>query len=463
MTALTQPIKISSAFFETAARLGLPRDSVIRFLDAGYYPQPKQLQFHAAAREADHNELLTEICYGGARGGGKTHCIFAGTAIDDCQIFPELNVLFLRKKAGSAEESVDNLTRKILKNVPHKLKTGLVTFPNQSRIRIGHFQYEKDIDQYLSLEYDCVIVEQAEQLTPAKLIDILSVNRTSRSDYKPRMYYSLNWGGVGHSYLKQKFYQPFLTKTETTTRFIPSTVYDNRKVNKGYRKNLEQLVGWKRKAWLDGSPDIAAGQFFTNFNSDIHVKKPADIVFVKSAEFWCALDYGWGHYTVCHLFMKYDGVIYVLGEHADRKQPVSYHAKAIKEMLGRFGLNVADLNCFVAGSDVFIQRGAKNAETIADQYAEFGIYFSEANTDRINGAAQILKLLGDAERNIEPRLYISANCVRLIECLPMLEHDPKRPEDVKKIDTDENGNGGDDPYDDLRYGVMINNSKGAFL
>ena len=463
MTTQANNPGISKKFFETAVRLGLPKESVMRFISAGYYPQPRQLVFHAAAREADTNPDLSEICYGGARGGGKTHCIFAGTSIDDCQMFPELNVLFLRKKAGSAEESVDNLTRRILRNVKHRRKAGLVTLWNESRIRIGHFQYEKDIDQYLSLEYDCVIVEQAEQLTPAKLVDILSVNRTSRSDYSPRMYYSLNWGGVGHSYLKTKFYLPYLTKKEASTRFIPATVDDNRKVDKKYRSKLEQLTGWKRKAWLDGSPDIAAGQFFTNFDSNVHVRPAAEMKIIPGAEVWAALDYGWGHYTVCYLLMKYDGRFYVLAEHADRKQPISYHAGQIKMMLARFGLTLANLSCFVAGSDVFAQRGAKNAETIADQYRDEGIYLTEANTDRINGAAMILKLLGDKEKKIAPTLFISENCVRLIECLPVLEHDPHRPEDVKKWDTDENGNGGDDSYDAARYGLMVNFSKGAFL
>lgn len=461
MTAQNE-IAITKRFFERAAALGLPKESVMRFLAAGYYPQPKQLEFHAAAREADCGDL-DEIGYGGARGGGKTHCVFAGTALDDCQIYQELNVLFLRKKAASAEESLDNLTRRILRNLPHQKKYGLVTFKNESRIRIGHFQYEKDIDNYLSLEYDVIIIEQAEQLSEAKHLDILSVNRTSRSDFKPRVYLTWNWGGVGHKYLKTKFYQPYLIESETKTRFIPATVYDNRKIDKGYKGKLEQLVGWKRKAWLDGNPDIAAGQFFTNFDSNLHVKKLADIPKMPNAEFWCALDYGYGHYTVCYLLMRYDGITYVLAEHADRKQPVSYHAAAIKAMLSRFGLTVRGLSSFVAGSDVFAQRGAKNAETIGDQYAEEGIYLSEANTDRINGAAMLLKMLGDEEKEIAPTLYISELCVRLIECLPVLEHDPKRPEDVKKWDADENGNGGDDPYDGVRYGVMVNFSKGAFL
>ena len=45
-------------------------------------------------------------------------------------------------------------------------------------------------------------------------------------------------------------------------------------------------------------------------------------------------------------------------------------------------------------------------------------------------------------------------CRRLIETMPLMQQDPKRPEDVLKVDVDEEGRGGDDAYDALRYGVM---------
>src|SRR5205085_12550842 len=79
-----------------------------------------------------------------------------------------------------------------------------------------------------------------------------------------------------------------------------------------------------------------------------------------------------------------------------------------------------------------------------------------ANNDRINGAGEILNRLGDvdAEEPVQSRLFIYSKCTRLIECLPSLVHDPHRPEDVLKVDTDEDGNGGVDPYDGFRYGLM---------
>ncbi len=39
----------------------------------------------------------------------------------------------------------------------------------------------------------------------------------------------------------------------------------------------------------------------------------------------------------------------------------------------------------------------------------------------------------------------------MIETLPAFKHDPSRPEDVLKVDADEDGVGGDDAADCLRY------------
>jgi phage terminase large subunit len=75
--------------------------------------------------------------------------------------------------------------------------------------------------------------------------------------------------------------------------------------------------------------------------------------------------------------------------------------------------------------------------------------------NRINGAAEYLKRMGSAEQSLPARMFYSPRCARLIECIPSLEHDPHRPEDVLKQDTDDDGNGGDDFYDGSRYGVMV--------
>ena len=58
---------------------------------------------------------------------------------------------------------------------------------------------------------------------------------------------------------------------------------------------------------------------------------------------------------------------------------------------------------------------------------------------------------GKLEADIRPTLFLHKRCGRLIETLPALQHDPNRPEDVLKVDADEEGVGGDDAADCLRY------------
>ena len=87
------------------------------------------------------------------------------------------------------------------------------------------------------------------------------------------------------------------------------------------------------------------------------------------------------------------------------------------------------------------------------QDAKLGISLRCANTDRVNGWAEILQRFGDVEAGIRPTLFIHKRCARLLETLPALQHDPSRPEDVLKVDTDEDGIGGDDAGDCLRYMV----------
>jgi phage terminase large subunit len=59
--------------------------------------------------------------------------------------------------------------------------------------------------------------------------------------------------------------------------------------------------------------------------------------------------------------------------------------------------------------------------------------------------------LGDPDAGIKPTLFIHPRCGKLIACLPFLQHDPDRPGDVLKMNINEEGLGGDDLADALRY------------
>jgi hypothetical protein len=88
---------------------------------------------------------------------------------------------------------------------------------------------------------------------------------------------------------------------------------------------------------------------------------------------------------------------------------------------------------------------------VASQYARLGITLKVANMERVSGWAEVLHRLGDPANGVAPRLFIHERCARVVECLLSLQHDPNRPEDVLKVDADEDGVGGDDAADCLRY------------
>jgi hypothetical protein len=426
-----------------------------RFERADVILQSRQLVASAAARLCDAPDGPTAIGYGGARGGGKSHWLLAQMGADDCQRVPGLKCLLLRKVGKANLEHFEDLRRRLFGKLKHDFSAfrGVLTFANGSRIIAGHFQNEKDIDAYLGLEYDVIGIEEATTLTARKYQDISTCCRTSKSNFRPRIYSTTNPGGVGHGWYRTKFVLPMLEKRETETRFIPARVTDNRWNNPEYVRVLQNLTGWQKRAWLDGDWDIAAGQYFTTLRREVHVVQDFDET--RAREWFVALDYGFAHYTVALLgCTDGDGNIFVVDEHAERLWLPERHAAAIKAMLARHKIGnrklaVEDLKRIVAGADVFSRQS--DGTTIAAQYAKHGLSLRCANTDRVNGWAEILTRFGDIDGGIRPTLFIHKRCGRLLETLPALQHDPNRPEDVLKVDADEDGIGGDDCADALRY------------
>ncbi len=347
-------------------------------------------------------------------------------------------------------EHFEDLRRRLFGGLKHDFSAyrGVLSFANGSRIIAGHFQAEKDIDAYLGLEYDVIGIEEATTLSSRKHQDISTCCRTSKGNWRPRIYSTTNPGGIGHAWYRTKFLVPFLEHRETETRFVPARVADNRFNNPEYAKVLESLTGWQKRAWLDGDWDIAAGQFFTTFRREVHVLPDFDDT--RAREWFAALDYGFTHYTVVLLgCTDCDGNTFIVDEHAERLWLPQRHAAGVRAMLMRHGLKVGDLKRFVAGADVFSKQS--DGTTVAAQYVREGITLRPANMDRVNGWAEVLQGLGDPGADIVPRLFVHQRCGRLAETLPALQHDPNRPEDVLKVDADEDGVGGDDAADALRY------------
>lgn len=463
-------------YVRLAKKCGCPADQITNFVKARLVLQKKQLLASAAARlcdkrcepcDADYAAGRdvradcpdcgpTKVGYGGSRGSAKSFWGLGQVGCDDCQRFPGLKFLYLRKVGKSGREAIQDLRRQVFHSTPHlyKSKDNLILFPhNESKIVLGHFRHENDIDTYLGIEYDGVLTEEATQLSHNKIKLIGTCIRSSKPGWRPRHYLTTNPGGIGHSWFKSLFIVPLRNGTEASTRFIQALPSDNKFLNPEYRATLEALTGWMRAAWLHGSWDLMAGQFFTNWRRDLVVKPLGPMP--RHWRAWLGFDYGFAHYTSVHLLgQDGDGNVWIIDEHAERGWLPEQHADAIKAMLGRHGIPIGDLDAILAGHDCFSKD--HRAKTISDDYEALGLTLTRANLDRINGAAEFLRRLGTPETSPPrlPTLFIDPRCARLIECLPSLQRDLDRPEDVLKVDCDEDGLGGDDTYDSSRYALM---------
>lgn len=429
------------------------------FLIAGVQLQKKQWEIAAKCRECDLPDGPKQILAGGGRGSAKSHAILAQIFCDDCQRIKGLKVLCLRKVGRANKEQIQDFRKKLLSNLPHNYREQAQTieFQNGSMVILGNFKDEKDIDKYLGLEYDLIYIMESNQLTQSKKINILSCLRTNKTNWRPRCYQDTNPGGIDHVANKMLFVEPWKRGEEKETRYIHSTVDDNKFIDSGYKDYLEKLVGWQREAWLNGSWEFMAGAFFSNFYPDIHVyPNPQTDLNLRGVVRWFAgLDYGFSHPNAFVLCCEDEGAnIFVTDVYSANSTLIEEHAANIRDLLALHNLEVEDLEFIAAGRDCF--RVDKDGGTVATEYQERGINLIPVHIDRINAWAQVAEVFGDIQHQIKPRCFIHKNCTGLINQIQAAQSDPKKPNDILKMNCDpETLEGGDDELESFRNSVCM--------
>lgn len=431
------------AYLLAARKAGLPADQIANFIRGRYVALPALLPFHRAARECDRQRGPVAVGMGGTRGPGKSHAALAQVALDDCQRAPGLKVLFLRKVQKSASEALEDLVRKIIA-IPHEYQssTGRVLFPNGSRILMGGFRSEGDIDKYLGLEYDVICGEEATQLSEKKKLSIEGSLRTVRDDWRARVYWTTNPDGVGLAWFKSSFIIPFRENRETETRFIPLDYHGNPFLHQEYLNYLDRLTGSLRKAWREGDWDAFAGMAFPNWRHDLHVVEPFEIP--DHWICWRAVDDGYTN-PMCCLWFAYDpatGHKYIYRELYRTMLTTRQQARTICEMTG------PDEQITATMADPAMW-GRKNlggvVASAADEYAAEGVPLTKADNDRIQGKRRMDEQLAPTSDG-QPGLMVFSSCVNFVRTLPLLVHDNINPEDVDTT-------GEDHAYDAGRYGL----------
>lgn len=391
---------------------------------------PKQIEFCKATNKY--------ICYGGARGGGKSHV----SRIKMCLLafnYPGIQILLLRRTLKELRENHVLQLQKLLKNIAnYRDNTKEFLFPNGSRIVLGYCDNEKDVLQYQGQAYEVIVLEEATHFTEFQFQTLTESNRMSgnlKKEFIPRMYFTCNPGGVGHSWVKRLFIDKDYKVTENPKDyiFIPSLVFENKYImekDPNYVKVLENLPEDRKQAMLYGNWDAFDGQFFREFNRNIHVIEPFEIPLEWNR--YIAMDYGLDMFAVLFIAVDTKGKAYVYNEIHKSDLIVSDARQTLKSIMRNH-----KYKAIYAPPDLW-NRNRDTGKSTAELFFEGGIDLTKASNDRKAGWLNVKEWLKikKAKNEQTDEVYedsdikIFSNCINLVRCLPQLQHDEKDPNDV---------------------------------
>ena len=296
-------------------------------------------------------------------------------------------------------------------------------FPNGSILELGYCASESDVLQYQGQEYDVIFIDEATQFTEFQFETLTACVRGA-NNFPKRMYLTCNPGGVGHEWVKRLFVSRKYRETENPDdyEFISATVFDNKVLldnDPGYVNMLNNLSEGLRQAWRDGNWDMLAGQYFSEFDRNVHVIEPFSIP--ENWKRYRTIDYGLDCLACLWIAIDERGNYYVYREYAESDKVISQGAEEIRT------LTDAENIFYTVAPDDLWARSQETAKSKADIFRENGLSLLKGNRNREAGWLAIKELL--TVKNGESRLKIFSTCVDLIECLPALQRDAKKPTD----------------------------------
>lgn len=330
-------------------------------------------------------------------------------------------------------------------------------YPNGARIWIGGLDRP---EKTLSGERDGIYVNQCEELEEADW-ELLTRSTTGRGAVTahPMLFGDCNPGAEDH-WIIQRRDASQLTMLESHHEDNPTLYDDAGELTEQGRATMTDLDGLTGARYWRGRMGIwvgAEGQHFEAWDEKKHVLEPPYPTITGDWLIWGGLDYGFGHpWASGVLGLDPLGRTHCLAEWGGRKTLIRDHVVGWLEMLAHLGIHPSRVRHISAGHDMWAAHGGDDDETRADKWAKAvikalgydALTLERATVDRVNGATAIQEGLGNGT------LLIWRQCAETIKAIPRMVTDPKNAEDVKKINADAKGRGGDDYYDYLRYGVM---------
>lgn len=386
-------------------------------------PNAKQREFFLARERF--------VAYGGARGGGKSWAVRKKATLLALR-YPGIRILILRRTFPELRENhILPLAAELLGVAVYRDMDKAFTFPGGSRIKFGYCAAESDVLQYQGQEYDVIFLDEATQFTEFQFSTLTACLRGA-NQFPKRFYLTCNPGGVGHAWVKRLFIDKDFRQSERPEdyRFIPAKVYDNKALmeqDQGYLRMLENLPDELREAWLNGNWDVFAGQYFREFDRGVHVVEPFEIP--KAWRKYFVMDYGLDMFAGYFIALDDGGKAYVYRELYESGLIISEMLKRIQD-----AADGENIYAYLAPPDMWNRR-QDTGQSVAELAEEAGITFEKAQNDRVMGWLALkewLRVDTDEFGGRAAALRIFRNCPNLIKSIPLLQFDPKNPNDVSR-------------------------------
>ncbi len=420
----------------------------------------------------------TEVLYGGAAGGGKSHLMRAA-AIIWCAAIAGLQVYVFRrlfpdliKNHMEGPKGFRTLLAPWERSGFVKIVEEEIRFWNGSRIYLCHCKDEQDRFKYQGAEIHVLLMDELTHFSEVVYrflrgrTRMVGVNLPKQYvGMFPRILCGSNPGNIGHQWVKAAFVDAAVplalrqmpdSEGGMLRQFIPARLDDNPSMTEddpAYRSRLRGLGSDALvRAMEDGDWDVVAGAYFPEFVRERHVIAPFRIpehwLRFGSFDWGSARPFSMGWWAVSDGSELQDGRQYPTGALIRYRE--WYGASGPNEGLQLTAEEVADgirlremerVTYRVSDPACWKRDGGPS---IAERMLLRGVLFQRADNSRIAGWDQMRdRLRGDDE----PMLYVFETCKDFIRTVPALQHDDKKPEDV---DSD----GEDHVGDETRYACM---------
>lgn len=419
---------------------------------------------------------VTEVFYGGARGGGKTEGSIGDWLLHAREYGEHASGLFVRRKLTQLSDAIKRFRRIGAKIGARWLEQKKeLHMPGGAVLRFAYLERDSDAEEYQGHEYTRVYVEEVTNFPSPAPINMLKGTLRSSTGAPCGMRLTGNPGGPGHHWVFERYVKPcpagylVITETEMVPQpdgeddrevsidrvFIPSKLKDNPKLlrnDPGYILRLRQTGSAALvKAWLEGDWSGVDGTFFDEFDPKIHViygdlRLPAHWTRFRAMDWGSAKPFSIGWYAVSdgsdERFPRDALIRYREWYGWTEGKPnvgLKMHAPAVAQgiMVRSEGERIA---YGTADPSIFAMNGGPS---IAESMLVHNCVWMRADNARQAGWEQV-RLRLDPEK---PLLFFHESCEQMIRTLPYLQHDEKNSED---LDTDAE----DHAADELRYAVM---------